>query len=302
MSEKWACKFLNQIVEGLKYLRDRNVVHRDLKPHNILLSRKGKTKVLKIADFGFAKIVGSEALADTMCGSPLYMAPEVLKGEEYNNKADLWSVGVILYEMLCGERPFKDVRSIVRLQKKMDQEPIMFPRRVRISRECRELLQSLLVKDPKKRIDWNDLFSHNWLLTDWENKFEGSFLEKSNIPKSSAPISIQNKGFSIKRGIVNNYMRMGSAPLPIVRSPPTRSPPSTTSFSITPNNGSSVFIPGTPGRGLGTTPKFSSDIGQFMKSVESFDEISTMSTSRSFKKIASDVFYTSYGLLKDSLY
>jgi hypothetical protein len=73
---------------------------RDLKPQNLLLSSSGPDAVLKIADFGFARALGPQLLAETLCGSPLYMAPEILQGQRYDAKADLWSVGAILYEMV----------------------------------------------------------------------------------------------------------------------------------------------------------------------------------------------------------
>jgi len=158
MSEKHACNFMNQLKSGLQYLHSKGIIHRDLKPHNILLSSDHKQ--LKIADFGFARVIDSEALAATMCGSPLYMAPEVIRGEPYGANADLWSVGVILYEMLCGERPFNDVASIVALKQALTQEPIRFKREVKesISSDCKELLIGLLQKDAKKRIEFKAFF------------------------------------------------------------------------------------------------------------------------------------------------
>lgn len=77
-------------------------MHRDFKLANILLHDGN----IKIADFGFSKLLGSENLASTMLGSPLNMAPEVLNGQEYNNKADIWSIGTVFYELLFGKPPF----------------------------------------------------------------------------------------------------------------------------------------------------------------------------------------------------
>lgn len=95
--------------DGLKYLHERSIVHRDLKPQNLLLQRRRGTTgehftdwVLKIADFGFARFIEPEGVASTLCGSPLYMAPEILFCQPYDAKADLWSVGAILFEMLVG--------------------------------------------------------------------------------------------------------------------------------------------------------------------------------------------------------
>ena len=75
---------------------------RDLKPQNLLLASPGSGAVLKIADFGFARSLQPSALADTLCGSPLYMAPEILQFQKYDAKADLWSVGTILFELVAG--------------------------------------------------------------------------------------------------------------------------------------------------------------------------------------------------------
>ncbi|RLN40429.1 serine/threonine-protein kinase ATG1c-like isoform X1 [Panicum miliaceum] len=94
------------IPSGLQMLRDNNVVHRDLKPQNILLVENNENSLLKIADFGFAKFLQPFALAETLCGSPLYMAPEVMQAQKYDAKADLWSVGVILYQLVTGIPPF----------------------------------------------------------------------------------------------------------------------------------------------------------------------------------------------------
>ena len=104
LSEDIIKNIMKQLIEVLKYIMDNNIVHRDLKPHNILINND---YTLKLADFGFAKEFKETLLTDTVCGSPLYMAPEILNHHKYNIKSDLWSVGVILYEMVMKEHPFK---------------------------------------------------------------------------------------------------------------------------------------------------------------------------------------------------
>ncbi|KAJ0409487.1 hypothetical protein P43SY_002377 [Pythium insidiosum] len=107
LAEEQARVYMSQLASGLQFLRSQNVVHRDLKPANLLLSSKNQANAkLKIADFGFARELQSESLAESVVGSPLYMAPELLEYKSYDAKADLWSVGIILYEMLANDHPF----------------------------------------------------------------------------------------------------------------------------------------------------------------------------------------------------
>jgi serine/threonine-protein kinase ULK/ATG1 len=105
-SEGQTRNYLLQLARGLRYLRDHNLVHRDLKPQNLLLSSSQPDAVLKIADFGFARYMQQADMAETLCGSPLYMAPEILRFQKYDAKADLWSVGTIIYELLTARPPF----------------------------------------------------------------------------------------------------------------------------------------------------------------------------------------------------
>lgn len=169
LKEKVARKILTQLAYGLKYLRSKDIIHRDLKPQNILLRverprnpLEKRRIIVKIADFGFAKIVGSEGLAETMCGSPLYMAPEIMQKHRYTNKADLWSVGVILYEMLYARHPYENVQDIFDLKQKIETNIIKFGKKRAISSSCKDLLRSLLQKIPEKRISWTEFFTHEW--------------------------------------------------------------------------------------------------------------------------------------------
>ncbi|KAL0350416.1 UNVERIFIED_CONTAM: Serine/threonine-protein kinase ATG1t [Sesamum radiatum] len=91
---------------GLKVLKQNHIVHRDLKPENILLSCSDCNPILKIADFGLSRILLPHESAEMVCGSPLYMAPEILQFQRYDEKVDMWSVGAILFELLNGYPPF----------------------------------------------------------------------------------------------------------------------------------------------------------------------------------------------------
>ena len=152
LKEKYAIKYLKQLSEGLKYLLSNNIIHRDLKPQNILVSDIGD---IKITDFGFARYFDSDLLIQTICGSPLYMAPEIMKSQKYDYKSDLWSVGIIFYEMLVGSTPFKS-KNIYELIRKIENENVIVPSKFKLSISCKHLLFSLLEKDPIKRISWED--------------------------------------------------------------------------------------------------------------------------------------------------
>lgn len=149
--------YLSQILEAFKLLASKNIMHRDLKPSNILL-HDGK---IKIADFGFCKsLENSKDLAHTMLGSPIYMAPEVLKGEIYTVRADVWSLGVVLYEMLYGYCPYEE-SSIARLINLLDESQLSFNKEINgISPVLEDLIRRMLTKDQFRRITWDEIFSY----------------------------------------------------------------------------------------------------------------------------------------------
>lgn len=99
-------------------------------------------------------------MTETVCGTPLYTAPEIGEGK-YSSNADLWSVGVILYECLCGETPFQ-AKTLDELARKKKNSPITFPHYISIPKECKDLITRLLQVDPNQRISWHEFFTHNW--------------------------------------------------------------------------------------------------------------------------------------------
>ncbi|KAH0578736.1 hypothetical protein H2248_003861 [Termitomyces sp. 'cryptogamus'] len=129
--------FLRQLARALKFLRHRNLIHRDIKPQNLLLNAPSPEElarghplgvpILKVADFGFARSLPNAVMAETLCGSPLYMAPEILRYEKYDAKADLWSVGAVLYEMSVGKPPFRAQNHIELLKKIEQARGVKFP-------------------------------------------------------------------------------------------------------------------------------------------------------------------------------
>ncbi|XP_027513682.1 serine/threonine-protein kinase ULK3 isoform X3 [Corapipo altera] len=159
LPEKVARIFLQQLACALKFLHDRNISHLDLKPQNILLSAPENPQ-LKLADFGFAQYMSPWDEQHVLRGSPLYMAPEMVCRQQYDARADLWSVGVILYEALFGEPPFAS-HSFAELEEKIRSDWVVkLPSRPQLSPECRDLLGQLLERDPLKRISFERFFAH----------------------------------------------------------------------------------------------------------------------------------------------
>ncbi|CAL4912273.1 unnamed protein product [Urochloa decumbens] len=154
---------MRQLAEGLKVLRERNIVHRDLKPQNLLLSTSGDAIILKIGDFGFAK---HENLAATICGSPYYMAPEIWQGKDYDAKSDLWSVGVILFQLVTGKVPYSGSTCFQLQQNILASSELNFPSEIEADcPDCIDLCRRLLRRDPRKRICFEEFFNHKFLAT-----------------------------------------------------------------------------------------------------------------------------------------
>ncbi|KZF24778.1 Serine/threonine-protein kinase atg1 [Xylona heveae TC161] len=180
--------FLKQLASALEFLRARNFIHRDVKPQNLLLNpsplwfARAQPEVmplaasenslvpivgveslpmLKIADFGFARSLPSTSLAETLCGSPLYMAPEILRYEKYDAKADLWSVGTVLYEMVVGKPPFRASNHVELLRKiERGEDRIKFPEDTLLSDGMKRLIRSLLKRNPVERLGFKDFFDN----------------------------------------------------------------------------------------------------------------------------------------------
>jgi len=143
-----------------------------------------------------------------MVGSPIYMAPEILKGFPYNIKGDIWSLGVVLYEMLFGVCPFED-KSLAGLIYQIDKKPLIFPREINnISKSTEELLRRMLVLDHRNRIDWNELLEYKIILPN-ENKTPILRILDNNIQQSSTTEKIQNAGNTNKNPTVSINNQLG---------------------------------------------------------------------------------------------
>uniref|UniRef100_A0A182MD13 Serine/threonine-protein kinase ULK3 n=1 Tax=Anopheles culicifacies TaxID=139723 RepID=A0A182MD13_9DIPT len=162
--DEGTCKrFLQQLAFALRYMRQNDVSHLDLKPANLLLTKESSTYTLKVGDFGFAQRLKLNQENTTVKGSPLYMAPEILLNTSYGPAADLWSVGVILYECLFGKAPYSST-SLHELAERIHRnDPITIPPRPAITSDCRQLLTNLLQRDPARRITFEKFFDDPFL-------------------------------------------------------------------------------------------------------------------------------------------
>jgi len=166
-TEEEACSILKQIadafvtIEGSHIVNSKGssviVMHRDIKPANILF-HQGRVKV---ADFGFAKFI-EEAQRDTkqantLLGTPLYMAPQILNDERYSTKCDLWSTGVLFYELLFGKLPWTG-HSVPNLYSNIKSKPLTFPKDV--SNDTKDLLTKMLKMREEDRITWREVYEH----------------------------------------------------------------------------------------------------------------------------------------------
>uniref|UniRef100_A0A069DW76 Putative serine/threonine-protein kinase ulk2-like isoform 2 n=1 Tax=Panstrongylus megistus TaxID=65343 RepID=A0A069DW76_9HEMI len=196
LSEDTIRLFLNQLAGAMKALHAKGVVHRDLKPQNILLSHAGPKPCpqpsqirLKIADFGFARFLQDGVMAATLCGSPMYMAPEVIMSLQYDAKADLWSLGTIVFQCLTGKAPFQ-AQTPQALKMFYEKNANLAPKIPSgTSPELTELLNGLLRRNASERMDFNTFFSHKFLQPpEKQNTQPPSPLSSSPAPDSGFPV------------------------------------------------------------------------------------------------------------------
>mmetsp|Transcript_39034 Transcript_39034/g.62555 ORF Transcript_39034/g.62555 Transcript_39034/m.62555 type:complete len:402 (-) Transcript_39034:260-1465(-) len=181
---------IQKIAKALKYLHSKGIVHRDLKPQNIMFAKAAKDddglESLKILDFGFAKHVKKDGYTSSSRGTPRYVAPEVVfknkQGKiEYGTSCDMWSLGVIMYELLSGVPPFPDKSNLPDYFRQMKKCRVEFPSKYwkNVSREAKELILYLLEKEPKRRFSASKVLEHKWITTNCQFDDHESMMESS---------------------------------------------------------------------------------------------------------------------------
>lgn len=190
-SEKEAADTIRPIVDALRYCHSMGIAHRDLKPENLLYASADPNSILKITDFGLAKVINND-LMTTACGTPGYVAPEILEGKGYDLAVDYWSIGVIVYVMLCGFPPFYE-DSNEKLFNAIKKGEFEFPSPTwdQISDYAKDLIRKLLVTDPAKRLNADGILKHPWII--------GDVTPRKNLPTVTAKIKEFNARRRLKR-------------------------------------------------------------------------------------------------------
>ncbi|XP_065199186.1 MAP kinase-activated protein kinase 2-like [Sycon ciliatum] len=165
-TEREAASVARQICAALSHLHHLNLAHRDLKPENLLYKSKARDSVLKLTDFGFAKEVTSKM--QTPCYTPYYVAPEVLGPEKYDKSCDMWSLGVILYILLCGYPPFYSASGAaispgMKRRIRLGQYTYPDAEWKSVSSEVKQMISGLLRTDPAERLSMEQVLCHAWI-------------------------------------------------------------------------------------------------------------------------------------------
>ncbi|KAK1332652.1 hypothetical protein QTO34_007335 [Cnephaeus nilssonii] len=166
-TEREAAEIMRDIGTAIQFLHSHNIAHRDVKPENLLYTSKEKDAVLKLTDFGFAKETTQNAL-QTPCYTPYYVAPEVLGPEKYDKSCDMWSLGVIMYILLCGFPPFysntgQAISPGMKRRIRLGQYGFPNPEWSEVSEDAKQLIRLLLKTDPTERLTIAQFMNHPWI-------------------------------------------------------------------------------------------------------------------------------------------
>ncbi|KAM9408500.1 MAP kinase-activated protein kinase 3 isoform 2-T2 [Pholidichthys leucotaenia] len=167
-TEKEASEIMRDIGTAVEFLHNINIAHRDIKPENLLYTTKQKNAVLKLTDFGFAKETTLHNPLQTPCYTPYYVAPEVLGPEKYDKSCDMWSLGVIMYILLCGFPPFysntgQAISPGMKRRIRMGQYEFPNPEWSEVSQIAKDLIHQLLKTDPNERMTIAQFMNHPWI-------------------------------------------------------------------------------------------------------------------------------------------
>jgi aurora kinase, other len=158
-SEQTSAKYIRDLALALDYCHSKHVIHRDIKPENLLI---GAHHEIKIADFGWS-VHAPTSRRNTLCGTLDYLPPEMVEGREHDEKVDIWSLGVLLYEFLFGGPPF-EAEGHSATYRRISRVDLHFPRTPAVDEGAKDLIRRLLVKDPNQRMKLADVPKHPWVV------------------------------------------------------------------------------------------------------------------------------------------
>ncbi|KAK6354243.1 hypothetical protein TWF730_008655 [Orbilia blumenaviensis] len=213
LSEDETRKIFVQLLSGLKYLHERNIVHRDIKPENILLTDKNLT--CKLADFGLAKIIGEDSFTTSLCGTPSYVAPEILmpsRNRKYTKAVDIWSLGVVLYICLCGFPPFSDELAPPNLRDQIKEGRFDYPSPYwdSVGDAALDLIDRMLTVDADERITVEEALEHPWVLNKSFNPGMSTDSDAS-LAGHMQSLKVRRRGIDRERTLIADMMKDGGA-------------------------------------------------------------------------------------------
>ncbi|XP_065080369.1 MAP kinase-activated protein kinase 2 [Ochlerotatus camptorhynchus] len=167
-TEREAAQIMHEISVAVKYLHDSNIAHRDLKPENLLYTSPHPNAILKLTDFGFSKETFVKDTLQTPCYTPYYVAPEVLGPEKYDKSCDIWSLGVIMYILLCGFPPFYSNHGLaispgMKTRIRTGQYDFPNPEWKNVSQAAKDLIKGMLSVEPEKRLTIDQVMRNPWV-------------------------------------------------------------------------------------------------------------------------------------------
>lgn len=183
--EKRSARMIVQLANALNYCHSKNIIHRDIKPENLLLGKNGE---VKLADFGWS-VHAPSSRRTTMCGTLDYLPPEIVKRQQHDEKVDIWSLGILLFEFLCGYAPF-EAETHELTYERITAVDLVFPPWVRD--DARDLIAKILVRRPNERISLKEIKNHPWIkrvLKQSTTTADGTTIRpQQHMTKSGAPL------------------------------------------------------------------------------------------------------------------
>ena len=216
LDQRTAAQYMREVISAIKYLHTRNppIIHRDIKPENILLDQEGRCK---LADFGWSNFDVGDKFRDTYCGTPEYLAPEMITKSGHNESVDIWALGVLLFEMLTGRTPFNFTGDRIQLFNNIKTLRIVwtddFPQL------AKDLVGKILRLNPKDRLTLDEIINHQWfrdvpiikpvltpIVYNERQKLESHLIQ--SIPEFDKERNIMNKSAMVNNKPQNKVTRI----------------------------------------------------------------------------------------------